>query len=122
MSTDNFWFIACQTEEPVRYMPERLLLAALVERNIRDLGPDASRVRRADAISWFTCPPIPPSEKQNKFTFIEIAEILEFSYVQMRCVQKEVEKAQRMNNDPVFLAEQIVIGRPVPTYRHRVTA
>ncbi len=123
MSTDSFWctdFKPQDVEKP--HLPERLLLVAALHRACRDLGADASRIARANAIAWFNCPPIPAKEKRCLFSFVEICDILEFSAKEVAHIQSKVHLAELMNMHSEILEVERAKHDTHVTYRHRVSA
>lgn len=77
----------------VTRMPETHLLAALLERAVRDLSPTADQVDRRSAIYWFLRK---ESSDNRGFSFQDVAELLQLSDKHLRFIQEKLEDAKNI--------------------------
>lgn len=109
--------------EGTPFCPERCLLLAIIDRALKDLRPEMQPHTRHLAIAWFEYVPMQEKKKKYKkveeppderFTFLEIAELLEFSAKELRYIERKCAYAKQMNGLP---REQII--DEAPHRRHR---
>lgn len=78
------------------YIPERGLLAGILERAVRDLADNAHHLDRKSAINWFTASPF---ESPNcHITFIDCITYLELGNVELSILHEKVQSAIRYEN------------------------
>lgn len=82
-----------QYTEPSRYVPEKGLLAAILERAFRDLEANVDVHHRVDAIRWFQGRRIHSRRYTTTFTFEQIANVLELSAYQIEYIMCKVSQA-----------------------------
>lgn len=82
------------------YIPERGLLAAVLERAFRDLNPEIDRVYRRTAISWFKASMLPKGRRgrnEGLIPFWYIAQTLGLGEMELRVLLKKVEAAEKQD-------------------------
>lgn len=89
----------------------RCLMLAVLDRALRDLHPQATHIDRSHAIAWLTFEGEPPRD-DCRFTYNQIAELLDFSAADRAYIQRKVDAAKcGTNADGIFETE--------PMHRHR---
>jgi hypothetical protein len=68
------------------YVPERGLLAAILEMAVRDLHPDATYIDRISAINWFNGVKA-MSIHENRFTFADVCLYLDLGERELRTIK-----------------------------------
>ena len=89
------------------YMPERGLLSAILERAIRDLGPDIDYVDRISAINWFTGVRA-ESSKGSRFTFDDVIMFLDLGALELRHINKLVQASKHFESTKVRHTKSIL--------------
>lgn len=105
-------FLAASVDQYVSpAQSSRCLLLAIVDRALRDLHPRACHVERSNALAWLTFEgDVSPGEL--RFTYKQIADLLEFSASERAYIQRKVNAAKYgVGLDTVFELE--------PMHRHR---
>lgn len=99
-----------EVDLPICHCPEKVLLAAILERTCRDLEPYAPRDARRDAIAWFNT-----THKNEifplKFTFKQIVSELELG---ASCIDFLEEKVREAISYEDFIWENP--GKPLKTF------
>lgn len=74
-------------------IPERSLLAAILDRALRDLAPDIEPAARKSAITWFGTKPNPRKKEFRCITFATVCEHIQFAPWQRDFILEKIEFA-----------------------------
>lgn len=87
-----------ETQSLENYVPERGLLAGVLERACRDLEDAVTWQERRGAIAWFCSK---RKQSSTSFTFIEVCDILELTPSQIAHIRAKVTAAEKKNKKEV---------------------
>ena len=79
-----------EVDVPYFTTPEKCMVAAVLERAVRDLTPIHQSQVRKRACKWILAKRI--LEKTTRFTFLQCADILDLTEYQIRLLQEKAEK------------------------------
>lgn len=96
LSAEDFQY----TVDSSRYVPERRLLIAVLERAVLDLKPYAPKEDRRQAIAWFEAKACAPTDYAPIFTFKQISEAFGLSKQAHSIIQTLVTNAKAYGKRP----------------------